>query len=257
VSVPRCARRLGGLGLAAGVFFSPPAPAGAGPPIDGRTLAWGIETFGPLAESPAAPDSQPSGFQLDAADLYHGTGIRQAGAGLQLARPGFVVAAAAAQLATPVGGATRWSLAAQARCGPLASGAALERRTHRFVGFEAAHDAVLRTGVSVVRGETALVVQAELPLASRTAPRVKLAGAWRLGSGRAALEWDREPGLETRWRLGFACRYGLEWRAGIDCTALAVGAGFGWSGRGFELAWGARSHPVLGWSQAWSLGRWF
>jgi len=228
--------------------------------IDARTVgSGGTWTFGRLVASPGTPDSSAGGFAigLDLATLYLGTDLTAAGLHLQCDARHVRIAFGYGQVRAPVGAETTGAVALQVHSGGLHGGVALQARGVRFDSASNPWELASRCGLGwrSARWRAAGVFATE-------------GAAWATARLAAGVECRLTPRLVVRVQVeqfpGVATgpRVGLEWqgagcclRAGWDDASAACTLGFGWRAAGQRFEWGARSHPDLGWSHAWTYAR--
>lgn len=249
----RAPRALGLLGVA--LLF----PAGTGAyETDAATLGRGaVWGFGRLTASPANPDSAPSGWAIDLGTPWLGTDLAVGRVHLQRRGRRCAVATEIAQWRAPIGAETSFAIAAQGRCGALHAGVAATLRALQFAALPVFWEVAPRlglgwrgarwcaAGVLAVRGDDG--ADAEITYALLARPWAPL--VWLAQTGHAP---GRHPDvrLGCEWRGGAWCA-----RAGYDAGSAACSIGFGWRGDTQSLAWGAVTHPELGWSHAWTYAR--
>jgi len=241
-----------------GLALASAAPAW-GIDIDARTLGCGgIWTLGRLESSPGCPDSSRSrfGLGLDLASLYVGVDLGAATLHLQRRIAALAIAVAVSQVRAPLGSETTAAAALQLRAGALHVGVgAAARALHVEATGTDPWLVVPRFGLGLQR--TRLRAAAVLVLETPATARFAAGFEYILTPQLVVLaQVERQPAVASGSRLGF------EWRAARACVragyddataACTLGLGCRWGGQ--SIAWGARSHPELGWSHAWTYAR--
>jgi hypothetical protein len=251
----RASRHAWALGLTLGL-----AGRAAGLEIDARSLgSGGTWVFSRLVASPGSPDSTAAGFAigLDLATLYLGTDLTAAAVHLQRDAGRVRLAVACTQVRAPLGAETTAAAALQLHFGSLHGGVALAARSLRFDSISNRWEFAPRFGLGwgagrlraagVLATEGTGWVQARLAggVECRLTPHLVL-----------RLQLEQFPGVVTGPRVGVEWqRAGCCLRAGWDDASAACTVGFGWRFAGQRFEWGARSHPELGWSHAWTYAR--
>lgn len=214
----------------------------------------------PLARpdlSPGAAYRPGTALGFGMAHPYAGTGLLAGSVRLQHDAARWGGGASWSVLASPVHDEHQAALGARVLGAGLRTGAALRLRWRRFDGASRRLHAAGRLGVGgnpQPGVDVALFLEAPLGEA-RASPRFEAAAEVHLGRAlRARVAVGREVGAAARHRLGVAWQ-GDAGRvsAGYDLAADAVsfGAVLVWPRK--HVAWAARVHPELGWSQAWDV----
>ena len=107
-------------------------------------------------------------------------------------------------------------------------------------------------GWFAARGGAGVVLQ--MPFARGALPQLHAGVCWRAGGHAAlALQVDPEPLRPGAWHVAWSWEApGYRALVGYDAAANAVGVGLDVARGGLHVVWGARMHPELGWSHAWS-----
>jgi hypothetical protein len=238
------------------MLFQPPGNAAASLESDAETVArGGLFLFGRLGGSPGTPARLRTQLAFDIATPYVGTGLGLAAAELQVAGTNAAAALGCALLRTPVGDALAPTVAAQAAKSRLHFGVRGQARNWRFDAHAGSWDLALAAGIGA-RLPRDILVAARLEHEPQVAAR--LAGGFELPMPhgvRFTLHAWRVPGRATRFVLAASSTGACAWRAGFDVENAAASLGCTWHWDKLGLAWGARTHPELGWSHAWTCVR--
>lgn len=225
---------------------------------DARGLATGGASLSHRLDlSPGARVEPGSGLGFGMAHPYAGTGLVAGSVRGRFEARGWGAGASWSFLASPVHEEQQVALAFRGvRPGGRAGLSALAS-WQRFDGYASRTRTALRAGAGVqAQAFLDAVLILEVPFGgARASPRFGGAAEWRLGAElRLALESMHEPGAPAERSLGLSWRRDA-WCAstGYDLAANAASIGLAWRGERRRVAWAARAHPELGWSQAWDV----
>lgn len=207
--------------------------------------------------SPGAAYRPGTAVGFGMAHPYAGSGLVAGSARLQHDASRWGGGVSWSVLASPVHDEHQVALGARALGAGLRTGAALRLRWRRFDGASRRLHTAGRLGVGAhphPRVEMALLLEAPWG-GARASPRFEAAAEVHLGRAlHVCVAFGREVGVAARHRIGAAWQ-GDAGRvsAGYDLAADAVsfGAVLVWPRK--RVAWAARVHPELGWSQAWDV----
>jgi len=235
-----------------GTLASPLVPDAVSLARGGQTALAGIDA------SPASPRPRGWRFRIDAFEPFAGTGLLAAAAGVEWvggrAGGGF----AYATLWSPVGDVREFAAGLQLRHGSVAGGCGIQLRAYELMGYATVWEPTPRAGIGW-RGGPGLVLATVVERGPGPAahPRLRAGLDARVVPGiRCTVLLEREPGVASCTAIGVAtgeapfCVV-----AGFDVATQAYSIGFAWSRGQQGIAWGARTHPVLGWSHAWTYER--
>lgn len=239
----------------------------------GAALVWG-EAIG-MSDAPAwarggtdafdAPERAPGawfdrGFALQASGggLYVGTGLVAGRVRVQWAGDAQAATLVLAQLASPIHRATECGLVGQLRRRAWIAGASLRLVEFDF-GAAAPRSWRATPAIGVgwhVPARGAVLGALQVEDAGRVSSRAAWIGAAQFEFAPGAflcVQRERVAGDPARSRAGIALRAGgFDLSCGYDASAHAHTVGAGWKVDGIGLAWGARTHPDLGWSHVWT-----
>ena len=212
-----------------------------------------------------APERVPGtwfdgGFALLASGggLYVGTGLVAGRVRLQWARESYAANFVLAQLASPIHRATEVGIVGQWRRRSWIAGMSLRLVEFDF-GAAAPRSWRATPGVGLgwhAPARIAVVGAFHVEDAGRARSRAAWIGAARFEFAPGAclyVQRERVAGDPARSAAGIVMRTGgLDLGCGYDASAQAHTIGAGWTFEAFGLAWGARTHPDLGWSHVWT-----
>ena len=226
--------------------------------VDARVLGqggvWAVDV---VERSPGAPVAPGISLGLGSAQPFAGSGLMSTAVRAQCVRPAWGMGFALSQLRSDVHRQADLALGLQLRRRHWAWGAALGLGALEFARHEALRELSLSGGLGVrTRVRVAAVVESVLePRSAGVNPRLVLAASAGAGRGlELAVQCEREPRFPLRVRAGATWRgKPLDLRAGYDTTTRTASAGLAVALGPCTFAWGASSHPDLGWSHAWML----
>ena len=223
---------------------------------DARCVAQaGLSVVELLESSPGAPRPAGSRLRLDLQRLYAGTGLVVGCVGVECVGAQAGGAIALAELWSPVGEAQALRLSAQLLSGGARVGVGMELRGVALGGVARAWEVLPRLGCSWSSGRgVAFACRAERTPGPKPVPRLALALRWGIAPGiTCGLQTDREPGIPASLRLGIDFESGaFRLFSGFEAATQTCSLGFSWDWKAGEIAWGAWTHPALGWSHAWT-----
>ena len=213
----------------------------------------GISALDRVDRSPGAPAPPGYRIQLGGGAPFAGSGLVEVGGALQLVRTRWGAAASLTQLASDVHRQTELDLGVQLRRHGWSCGAAVGLRELAFSRYPPFWSARMRAGLGV---QAPVRVTLGVEHAPGDAP-IRIVGAAAASAAPGldlVVQVEREPGRPAGLRAGaswnltvFEFRTGYEFATRSPAGGIAVGVG------GWRLVWAARTHPDLGWSQAWTL----
>jgi hypothetical protein len=225
-----------------------------------ETDAWcagrgGLWVLGRVEDSPGGPGSQAWEVDFDAWVPYAGSELAGGAIRAERSTNRWRGAVRFAQLRSPVGDLSALALAAAVARHTWRAGAALECRSLALDALPTLWTPVVRLGLG-----TTLGMRVRVAGVLTCAPPGEAASGAALAADAALLpgvQWgvqvDKVVGSGSEMRLGVALGSGpLRWLAGFDADTQALSVGLGWNWDRQRVAWGARTHPDLGWSHWWS-----
>ena len=239
--------------LCAGAFHG---AAAEGAPDAVALAQGGVWIFEQLDLAPGAP-VEHGGVALAVWRADPEAGIQTAAVRIVQVRARQAGAVVLEQLQSPVLRETRYGAAWQCRVPrvPARAGAALQAARREFDRYGAWWRFEARAGASWCTRHAAAGVVLHVPAEAGAVPQLHAGVQWRTaGHAVFALQADPDPVRPGAWHAAWSWdASGYRALAGYDAAAQAVGVGLDVAHGSVHVVWGARLHPELGWSHAWSL----
>lgn len=243
-------------------------------PLGGLLCAWAFQGAAAAASPDAVALAQGGVWIFERIDLAPGAPVEHGGVALAVWRadPQAGIETAAVrivqvqarhagalvleQLQSPVLRETRYRAAWQWRLPrvPARAGATLQAARREFDRYGSWWRLEARAGASWRTAHGAASVVLQLPVEPGAVPQLHAGLQWRAaGHAAFALQADPDPLRPGAWHAAWSWEgRGYRALAGYDAAAQAVGVGLDVARGSLHVVWGARMHPELGWSHAWS-----
>jgi hypothetical protein len=218
----------------------------------------GSWVLGRLEDSPGRQAGRDFELSIDASLPWAGLGMSGGAIRVERDTARWRASGCLSQLRTPVGNETALRIAGAAAWHAWSAGASLQLRLLDL--DETAHQwtPILKFGAGMapgVRTVFCVVLQVAPPRAAED--RGALGFAVELVDGVQVLaQVVHTTGIGSEVRMGVECGAGtVRWLGGFDPNTQALSFGLVWQDRRQGIAWGARTHPALGWSHWWTYTR--